>query len=378
MTNSKITDSMFRFVENAIHDEIVRQLEADDADEEIISDIAEKNAKKLLDTQPAILAADLKKRSPSMLRDRRSKERAFRKRNFTRWKPTFDQIEMLWHATEEIGREFNSEYRAEAATKEDFIFEVATRLHGRGLLVAKEAIHLLKGGFPDGALSQWRTLHEIFVITVFITKHGQAIAERYLASIEFTRHKAANQLNEYADRAKLQKFSEDDLKEIERRKNAMEAKYGKEMRDEYGWARPAFVQFQNTRKVRFSDIEEDVELDHWRPRYKWASQHAHAGMRDMNSLLAQSESSAPMILVGESNSGFVDPLQMTALHISSLTATLLMTKPTIDALIMAQSIGILANEVADIAIATEKYTREAAGWPKWRRLIRRFWLQELH
>ena len=367
MTQTKNNDSMFRAIENAIEDEAIRLYGTGRVDEETLSRLAEDGVEKVLADQPSTLALELKKRAKSMLKDRRSTEKAFRKRNFKRWKPAFDQIETVWHAAEEIGRNFNREYRGEAAANSDFVFEVGTIMHGRGLLVAKETIHNLKGGFPDGALSRWRTLHEIFVTLTFIKNHGQAAAERYLASIEFTRAKAAKQLNQYAERANLEKFSNDDMEEIERRRDEMEAKYGKEMRGEYGWARPAFPHFADKQKVRFSDIEENTGLDHWRPRYKWSSQHTHAGMRDMNALLGQSEATEPMILVGESNSGFVDPLQMTALHISSLTALLLLMRPNIDAVIMAGSINLLAEEVAEIAIETEKRTfaqarRKKGGW----------------
>ena len=148
--------------------------------------------------------------------------------------------------------------------------------------------------------------------------------------------------------------------EIERRKNAMQDRYGKEICQDYGWAYLAFSNSTANRKITFFDLEKKVGLDHWRPRYRWASQHTHAGMRDMNSLLAETESKEPIILVGESNSGFVEPLQMTALHMSSITTLLVLTKPSVDALIMAKSIDIIAKETANIATQREWQTWEKA------------------
>lgn len=363
---------MFGQLEEAIFVEIEKIWTKNLLDEEQLGRIATKTIDELTHDEPISLALELKKRSASMLRNRRKYEKGFQRRNFRRWKPAFNQIEIVWHASEEIGREFNKEFRPDAASNNDFVFEVLTRMHGRGLLVAKEAIHLLKGGFPDGALSRWRTLHEIFIVAMFVKEHGQLIAERYLASAEFTRYKSAVQLNEYADRANLSKFSPQEMEDFEQQRDSLEAKYGREMRNPYGWARPAFTSLADKKKLNFLDIEKDTALDHWRPRYKWASQHTHAGNRDLGSLLAQAESSEQIILVGESNSGFVDPLQMTALHISSLTTILLLLRPNLDTTIMAKSITLLAQEVADVAIATEQSTLEKVQAKKSKKWFRYF------
>ena len=370
MTAKHETSSMFLQLEHMIDDELERIAAKELVNDEELGEISTKTIREFQNDAPLDLARQLKKRSASMLRNRRRLERGFQKRNFKRWKPAFDQIEIVWHASQELGSEFNNEFRTDAHSENDFVFEALIKLHGRGLLVAKEAIHLLKGGFPDGALSRWRTLHEIFVTGMFITKHGQEIAERYLANSEFTRFSAAVQLNEYADRANLSKFSPKELEDLKSRRDSFEGTYGKEMRKAYGWARPAFHNLKDTKRITFMDIEEDTGLDHWRPRFKWASQHTHAGNRDFGSLLAESESDKHQIIVGESNSGFVDPLQMTALHISSLTTILLLLRPNIDTLVMTQAINLLAQDVAEIAMTTEQSTFDEAQGRKTRK---RFW-----
>lgn len=291
-----------------------------------------------------------------MLRNERKQIKAFQRRNFLRWKSAFDQIEMIWQSAQEIGGEFRAEFENEAAENQDYKFEAMTRLHGRGMLVAAEAIHLLKGGYPDGAMSRWRTLHEIFVVSVFLSRANKEISRRYLAHLEISRAKAATQVNYYSERANLEPFSDEEIREIEERKDAIFTEFGKKMKEPFGWACPAFKDKSERWNPNFMDLEEYVGLDHWRPRYKWASQHTHAGSRDLGALLGMSEATTPMILVGPSNSGFVDPLQMTALHISNLTVTLILTRENIDTLVMSKSLIQLAHEVAHLAILAESNT----------------------
>jgi hypothetical protein len=86
------------------------------------------------------------------------------------------------------------------------------------------------------------------------------------------------------------------------------------MHNEYGWASEAL---QNPRPS-FAQLEKAVGLDHWRPRYRWASQHTHGGYRPSHAMLAMAETAEQVHLVGQSNSGFTDPIQMTAISLNPL------------------------------------------------------------
>src|SRR5260370_32451533 len=50
----------------------------------------------------------------------------------------------------------------------------------RGCQVTDEIICLLENGFADGAMARWRTLHEIAVVAVVLSHHGEDIAARYV------------------------------------------------------------------------------------------------------------------------------------------------------------------------------------------------------
>jgi hypothetical protein len=64
-------------------------------------------------------------------------------------------------------------------------------------------------------------------------------------------------------------------------------------------------------------------------------------------------------LVGASNSGFVDPFQMTAITLAQLTTTYLLHAPNADRLVHSNVMLTLADEMSTIAIMNEQVTREA-------------------
>jgi hypothetical protein len=293
---------------------------------------------------------DLKKKTSSMLREHKQSDAGFERRNYRRWKKPLDLLELLWVISEEVGGKVNETERPAAVLSKDYQFEALVSLHARSLLIAREVLCLLYGGFPDGALSRWRSLHELAVMAVFLKAQDQEVSHRYLASFPFASLRAAKQLNEHADRANMTPFSEQELKAMIARCDALEARFGKEMHNEYGWASFAL----NNPKPNFAQLEKVVALDHWRPRYRWASQHTHGGYRPALSMLGTAESAEPVHLVGQSNSGFTDPIHMTAISLNQATSALLTIRPTVDNITFLQIVSDLSNDIGDVALAVEK------------------------
>ena len=218
--------------------------------------------------------------------------------------------------------------------------------------MTREIICLLQGGFPDGALSRWRTLHEHATIATFILHHDGEIAHRYLASRFFASHRAGTQLAQYAERANLDPFSDQQMQDIARYCEAFVARFGDEMWNEYGWAAPAL----NNRKPNFSIIEKSVGLDHWLPRFRWASEHTHGPYRPTHALLGMAEATKQVLLVGQSNSGMIDPISMTATTLTLATSALLTSKPTLDRLATVQALVQLSDEAGSTAVQLERET----------------------
>jgi hypothetical protein len=292
---------------------------------------------------------ELKNRAPSLLRERKKFFAGFERRNYRRWKKSLDLLEMLWIIAEEVGGILNESERPAAVLANDYQFEALVSLHARSLLVSREILCLLYGGFPDGALSRWRSLHELAVTAAFLDEQNQEVSHRYLASFPFAALRAAKQLNEHAERANMEPFSEEEIKAMVARCGAFEARFGKEMHKEYGWASVAL----SNPDPNFAQLEKAVSLDHWRPRYRWASQHTHGGYRPPLFMLGTAESTVPIHLVGQSNSGFTDPIHMTAISLHQATNSLLSIRPTVDNIVFMQIIRDLSNDVGQVALAIE-------------------------
>lgn len=292
--------------------------------------------------------------APAMLQERRMDEQGFEERNFKRWQKAFDALETMTEIAEEVGEACDKEGRALAQSENDYRFEALSQLFPRALLVTREVIHLLKGGFPDAALSRWRSLHELTVTAMFISQNDGAIALRYLASFDFQAKRAAKQYNQHAQRANLMPFSAKELADIDARCALAADAVGGEIEGDWGWAAPAL----NKGRPTFADLEEKVGLDHWRPRYKWASQHVHSGHRPSDKLLGACEAREPLMLVGRSNSGFTDPLHMTAISLMQITTTVLFKDPNIDRVVYSKVLLTLSDSVGQLAVGCESRSDE--------------------
>ena len=294
----------------------------------------------------------LRRSAPKMLRERRSQLRSFEKGNFRRWKKAFDLFEMMIVMAEELGELNDAALRSRAQQEQDYKFEALSQLHPRAVLVSREILCLLKGGFPDAALARWRTLHELTVTSMFIANQDQKIALNYLASFVFRSLRAAKQYNEHAERANLDSFSDEDINDLEAACDEVEQQIGGRLRADYDWAKFAFP----PKNITFYDIEKRVGMDHWRPRYRWASQHSHAGHRPADRMLGLVETADPILLVGPSNSGFTDPLHMAAISLAEMTTTFMLYVENLDRLVHAKMMLQLSDELGPLAWKIERET----------------------
>jgi hypothetical protein len=334
-----------------ILEQVFQQIVADNAmTPEQLSEAAGSIANDVMDQIADQMRKDLRRRAPSTLRNTRRETAGFERRNLQRWRKPFNLIEMILEIAAEVGGKFNTEIRPLAIQEKDYLFEALTHLHARALLVGSECICLMKGGFADGALSRWRTLHELNAVAAFLAKNDKEVALRYLVSFEFQALTAARQMKKYADRSKMDPPTDDEIAAIESRCKAHLNRFGEDIRHEYGWASGVI----GKKAPNLLDIEEFTGLDHWRPRFKWASQHTHGGHRPFGTMLGTAESKAPVLLIGQSNSGLVDPLHMTAISLTHITASLLLSRPDTDRLICTKVLMGLSDDVGREALKVDR------------------------
>jgi hypothetical protein len=118
---------------------------------------------------------------------------------------------------------------------------------------------------------------------------------------------------------------------------------------DWGCAAPALAKDKPT----FFDLETHLGLDHWRPRYKWASQDTHGTYRHPAALLAMSEAKETLLLVGPSNSGLTDPAHMTAISLVLATNALVQISPTIDRLVCMKILLGISDEIGETFFAVD-------------------------
>ena len=325
-------------------------------DESEIKSLVNDSYQEAIASAAASLLAQLKKRWPNQLRNEMKQEAGFRKRTYARWKDGIDLLRMMLVISHEVGARFNELHRPHAANNDDYQFEALVNLHAQAIRVSREIVTLLEAGYPDGALSRWRTLHEIATIMTFLRHCDDVeVAERFLLHRRVVACKALEQYREYQDRARLDPIADDELEDARRAKTDVIDRFGSEMNSDYGWAAHKL----GRKRPTLFDLEKHVGLDHWRPRFKWACDDIHGSYRTIGTTLGEAESVSPVLLAGASNSAFTDPAHMMSISLNMANAALLREAPTVDLLAILSVLESLANDVGSAFLDIEaRTTRE--------------------
>ena len=255
----------------------------------------------------------MKSRLDENLAEHRDHDDDFRQRNYERWKTGLDLLKMFQFVSGELGATYNERSRPKAIEDQNVKFEAIVSLHARAVRVSDEMVALLFEGFPDGALSRWRTLHELAVVATFLNRNDNETAKRFISHRGIVAYKALKQYDEYLPRSNMMPLEAGELEKALAQRNSLVVQFGPEFKEEMGWAYPAI---QKKKGINLLDLEGATGLDHWRPRYKWACDDIHAGFRPYNASLGVAESPTDVLLIGRSNSAFTDPAHMMAISLN--------------------------------------------------------------
>jgi len=291
-----------------------------------------------------LIVKSVKSNLPEILERRRTHERDFEERLLERWKKPLDLLEVLVEISLESGAEVNSEYRSTAAKSHDYVFDVLTRLQARSCQISDEILRLLKAGLADGAHARWRTLHEIAVISYFVKREGQEVAERYLDYGIVETYRESLQYRKHCQQLGQEPPTKEELDRLEMAYDKVLEKYGSDFGAKYGWI-PEKVSKERT----FAGIEKSVGLDKHRPYYMMACHNVHSGPKGIQFRLGlgllRRPLRTPIILAGPSNYGLADPGQETAISLAQTTTCLLSTRPTIERVSIMGAITKLVDEI---------------------------------
>ena len=283
------------------------------------------------------------------LEDARAGRREFERRLMEVWGKPIALLELFVSLATEAGSDFNSEFRNEAVNSCDAVFEALTRLHGRACQVSNEILVLLRSGYADGAHARWRTLHEIAVIGFCISEHGQELAEKYLLHDTVQRYKLACQHQKYGERLDLEPLSPKELDDLKTEYDRLVSRFGKSFKKDYGWAASL------TKHPTISALEECVDLEHWRPYYKMASDNVHPNSHGTYYRLGLASHQNSTILAGPSNAGLADPGHSTAISLHQITTRLLRTRLSFDCVVVMTILQKLVDEIGEAFLEVHNY-----------------------
>lgn len=309
--------------------------------ENVVFDKLSVDISDLPDKLSAEILVQLKRDSQNLLKKRHNYISSFEKGLLEIWGNALNILEMLILISFEVGDSFNEEHRRKSAEINDYVFEVLSRLHARSCQIAFEILTLLKSGYADGAIARWRSLHEIAVITYFITddkSNNNKLAERYVLYDNIESFKAAKAYQKHCKKLGFEPLNENEFKAINDAYTHLIHRFGKNYGKEYGWASSVI------NEPNFFKIEQMV-LEHLRPYYNMACYNIHAGPRGIYFKLGLEPGAPPQLLAGPSNVGLTDPANLTALSLTQITSSYLTHKTNLDVLVYCNIMKTLMHEV---------------------------------
>lgn len=194
------------------------------------------------------------------------------------WEKPLLLLETLFSYSKHICADYTKHLSDKADKNYESLTDALIRLNARGNLVASEIFTLLSNGYADGAMARWRTLYELTVISLFLEKHGEKTAQRFLDYLIIESYKGMKEYNDYSQQLGWDMLPENDLKAAKAEYKTIMKKYGKGFDDYYGWAK---IALPNVGRISFNKIQKDVTTGHFLPTYRKGNQEVHASSHSM-------------------------------------------------------------------------------------------------
>ena len=243
----------------------------------------------------------------------------------------------------EIGVGISDQVREETPITNDYTFIALHAIHARACQMSRAILALLRAGFPDDAYARWRSLHELAVVSAFISKYGADVAERYLLHEVVEQRKLAQHYNGSETWNQLDPEVQREIEELETKYKSLLKRYGRTFKEDYGWAESIL----GIERPNFAQIEQHVEMDHWRPDYRMASDNVHPNARGTFYKISQGVTDRTVLLAGPSNMGLAEPGDCTARSLLLITATFVATNLTVDSKVQFEVLQLLRLKTSD-------------------------------
>lgn len=300
-----------------------------------------------------VLMKVLKKDSKKMLDFQKKRQRGFEKRLYKRYKEPIDLLQCLIKVSWESGDQFCREKLSKITNKtNNFKIEALVKLHARALYISNEILVLLKSGYSDGAFARWRSLHEIAVVSYFLSQNNNDVSKRYLDHDIIKRYKEAKDYKKYYKKLGYPPLNKKNYKKLQKENYKLIRKYGREFKYKGGWD---WIPRTILSQPNFKNLEEHVKLEKMRPFYSLSSNFVHAGSRGFYRLGLMNDHQDKLLLIGPSNYGLADPMQNTSISLSHITVCLLGLSPDFENSIQ---MNVMYNYIKEIGLKIVKIQKQ--------------------
>ena len=267
----------------------------------------------------------------------------FEKNLNTYWGRPLNLLELFIQAVTEASVEFTRAHHDEAVASDDEVHNALTRLLGRGCLVARATLTLLRGGYPDDAIARWRSLHELAITAIIIGEHGQELAERYMLHAAVESYKLASDFPALEAMVGRDALPPGEFEKLKAERDRLVERFGKSFGRDLGWAACIF----DGKVPTMMQIEKRVGLQDLRALYRWASDNVHPSVLGTMSKLGLDLHKDEAHLVLPSMTGLAPPGGLTAMSLFLIAGAALSTKRTDDNRVTLSVLNHLLNEVGE-------------------------------
>jgi hypothetical protein len=262
----------------------------------------------IIDIASKVIIDDIQKNENEKVMNLMSNHDEFVKNNRIKWDLGFKKLYSLREICLQAGMNFQQQFLKIEKYQTDELLGVLLRQHAHACRISSEIIHLLEGGYPDAAFARWRTLYEMVITCLIITKCGKD------AAIDYIKHGLVKNSEGIEEHIKTSKAMGHETFTDE------EAIYHQTLKHQitngdssWHWAR------KHTGYSKIEKLREFVGLDMWSHDYKLASRNIHSDYYEMSSLFAMRETEHDLLLCGQSNSGLTEPAHSTAIALAQIT-----------------------------------------------------------
>lgn len=291
-------DFIREIVESAIRDAVSEAIEKECSDEEVKNLISSENISKIWNN----LLEEASNDSIDVI-ENIMYEKVFEDRNLSdefiarqnqKWGKAFVASEAMYLCVLESAGKYNEYVQETYKGKVSALYHALRIIHGKAMQVYLEILCLNKNGFADGAYARWRSLYELSIISAFVFKYGEKVAESFIKSADTD--------------------------------------------DRYEWARVAdCFKSYNKKYVTFSAIQSNCEIatKEWKKEYSFVNQLVHASPQGTVYRLCGDTSK--IIPVGRSDWGMSISAVHSAISLSEITSDFFSVFPHGDSIVAMAS-----------------------------------------